>query len=166
MVKDIKFKEICEEHIKVVADIYNYFVTNTTVSFHTEQVTISEMRESVINSNPRFKSFVIDYNEKIVGYVLITQHKKKQAYDVSAEVTIYLNPNYVGKGIGGKALKFIESVAFTNGFHVLVATICSENGNSRYLFEKNGYYQCAHFKEIGMKFERRLDIYTYQKIIS
>lgn len=162
----IHFELMSEEHLAGVTEIYNYFVKNSTISFHTEELTPEEMRDNVLNANPRFESFAIIQEQSLIGYVLITQHKKKQAYDISGEVTIYLKPDILGRGIGGKALHFIEGVARTNGFHSLVATVCSENERSRKVFERNGYTQCAHYKEIGIKFGRKLDILTFQKIIS
>lgn len=146
----LSFEEITTEHINAVQEIYNYYVLNSTISFHTEEVNTHQMRESVINKNPRFKSFVIVDQSEMVGYVLLTQYKNKQAYDVSAEVTIYLKPNDLGKGIGSRALSFIEGVAKEQGFHTLIATICMENGRSIKLFEKCGYEQCALFKEVGL----------------
>jgi L-amino acid N-acyltransferase YncA len=160
------FEEIKEVHLKEVMDIYNYYVINTTVSFHTEAVTLDEMRESVMKISPLYKTFVILLHGKMKGYVLLTQHKNKQAYNSSAEVTIYLKPDSIGQGIGGKALRFLEAKAKDTGFHVLVATICKENERSAELFLKNGYVQCAHFKEVGFKFGRWLDIVSYQKIIT
>lgn len=113
----------------------------------------------------RYKSYGIFENKEIIGYVLISQYKSKQAYDVCGEVTIYIKPNCLGQGIGKKALNFIEEVAREQGFHTLIATICMENTRSKSLFEKNGYEQCALFKEIGYKFDRRLDIGSFQKIL-
>jgi L-amino acid N-acyltransferase YncA len=167
MVEDIIFTEIKEGHLEEVTAIYNYFVENTTVSFHTEPITSDEMRESVMSGSSKYPTYIISQGDSIVGFVLLGQHKKKQAYNSSVEVTIYLKPDCVGEGIGGKALAFIEQIARTNRFHALVASICAENERSKYLFEKkNGYSQCAHFKEIGFKFGRWLDIVTYQKILS
>lgn len=163
--KDIIYTPIEEAHLEQVTAIYNYYVENTTVSFHTEPLTLDEVRDSVIHPNPRFKSFVIEQGSEIAGYVLITQHKKKQAYDVSGEVTIYLKPDCVGQGLGGKALHFIEEVARAEKFHTLVATVCLDNERSKSVFERNGFQQCAHYKEIGYKFGRRLDILTFQKTL-
>jgi phosphinothricin acetyltransferase len=126
---------------------------------------MGQMKESVLNRNSRFKSFLVIENQEIVGYVLLTQYKNKQAYDICAEVTIYLKPDYLGHGIGSKALAFIEEVGREQGFHTLIATICMENSRSIRLFEKNGYEQCALFKEVGYKFRRRLDIGSFQKIM-
>ncbi|NUU58539.1 GNAT family N-acetyltransferase [Paenibacillus taichungensis] len=159
------FEEITEQDLTEVREIYNYYVSNTTISFHTEELTLEEIKASVINRDPRFKSFVIKEENEIKGYVLITQYKSKQAYDFSGEVTIYLKPDIVGKGIGGTALRFIENVAREQGFYTLIATVCMENTLSKSLFEKHGYEQCAMFKGVGYKFDRRLDIGSFQKVL-
>ncbi|MNW43588.1 Phosphinothricin N-acetyltransferase [compost metagenome] len=159
------FEEINDAHLEAVRNIYNYYVLNTTISFHTEPLNHDQIMESVIHKNKRYKSFVIKENVEIIGYILITQYKNKQAYDICAEVTIYLAPDYLGKGIGGIALSFIEQVAKEQGFHTLIATICMENIRSKALFERNGYEQCALFKEIGCKFNKKLDIGSFQKIL-
>lgn len=165
-VESLLFTEVCEEHLVDVLDIYNYYVLNTTVSFHIDPLSLEDMRQSVLNDDPRFKAYVIlSENNDMQGYILIARHKNKPAYDSSGEISVYLKPNVVGHGIGQQALRFIEKRAVELGFHVLVATVCSENERSRQLFLKNGYEQCAYFKEIGLKFGRRLDIASYQKIV-
>ncbi|RUS45850.1 GNAT family N-acetyltransferase [Cohnella sp. AR92] len=161
----LTFEEITEKHLIDIKEIYNYYVLNTTISFHTEELDIDQIKASVMNKNPRYKSYVIIDVKEIVGYVLITQFKSKQAYDISGEVTIYLKPNCLGQGIGKQALIFIEEVAKEQKFNSLMATICMENTRSKSLFEKNGYEQCALFKEVGYKFERKLDIGSFQKIL-
>ncbi len=165
MIDTLVFEEIEEKHLPQIRNIYNYYVENTTISFHTEPLTLGEIRANVMHPNPKYNSYVILEAEEIKGYILTTQHKNKQAYDVTAEVTIYLDPNQLGQGVGSKAITFLEEQGRANGFHVLIATICTENERSIRLFERHGYMKCAHFKEIGYKFGRRLDIASYQKII-
>jgi phosphinothricin acetyltransferase len=96
----------------------------------------------------------------------MTQHKNREAYDETADVTVYLKNGYTGRGIGSLAIKFIEEYAVRQKIHTLVAGICGENTASIRLFEKNGYRRCAHFKEVGMKLGRRLDVVAYQKNLS
>jgi L-amino acid N-acyltransferase YncA len=162
-----KFKRITEEYIADVLDIYNYYVLNTTCTFHAIELNHSEMSELVIFEDERFGTFIIlDDNDELCGYTFIGHYKKRAAYNTTGEISIYLKRDYTGKGIGSAALEHIESYSAANGFHTLVATICSENANSIKLFEKNGYDKCAYFMEIGKKFGRWLDIVGYQKIIS
>lgn len=99
------------------------------------------------------------------GTPLRRSSKKREAYDSTAEATVYLKPGFTGKGIGNLAVKFIEEYALTQGFHALIALICGENTESIKVFEKNGYEKCAHYKEVGKKFGQWLDVVAYQKII-
>lgn len=174
----VRFQPIEEQHLPEVLSIYNYYVEHTTVSFHTELLSLEQMRAQIMNVPAHYKSYVIieelDSDESsisssaettIAGYILMTQHKNKQAYDVTAEVTVYLKPGQTGRGLGGKSLSFLEEAGKESGFHVLIATVCTENTNSIALFERYGYEKCAHFREVGYKFGKRLDIASYQKII-
>lgn len=160
------FSAMKEEHLDSVLQIYTHYVLNTTATFHARPLTREDMRELVFLSNEKYKTFVICEDTKVLGYVFITQHKKREAYDGTAEVSLYLEPAFVGKGLGSQAINYIEEYAKTQKLHVLVATICGQNDESIKLFKKNGYTQCAHYKEVGQKFGKLLDIVAYQKIIS
>lgn len=162
----IRFEQLREEHLQAVLDIYTHYILNTTATFHTHPLTVDGMRELVLFEKPRYRTFVIYEGEALCGYVMVAQHKSREAYDTTAEVSIYLKPDYPGRGIGGRALAFIERFAQTQDIHVLVATICGENSRSMHVFEQSGYIKCAHYKEVGRKFGRYLDIVVYQKIIS
>ncbi|MFZ5987236.1 MAG: GNAT family N-acetyltransferase [Bacillota bacterium] len=159
------FEEIKEEHLSEVLGIYNYYVLNTTVTFNIKPLTLEEMKALVFFDDDRFKAFAITDNEEIRGYAILTRHKTREAYDNTAEVAIYLRNDCRGKGIGSAAVGFIEDLAVKNGFHVLVASICGENESSIKMFEKNGYIKCAHYREVGRKFGRWLDVVAYQKLL-
>ncbi|SDN38839.1 GNAT family N-acetyltransferase [Acetanaerobacterium elongatum] len=161
----ISFEKVSDETLPEVLEIYTYYVLNTTATFHAHALTKAEMKEIVIFESPKYCTYVIRQNNTIAGYVILTQHKKREAYDATAEVTIYLKPGLTGKGIGSKAIEFIQEKAKEQKMHVLVATICGENRPSIRLFEKNGFTKCAHYKEVGIKFGQYLDVVAYQKII-
>jgi L-amino acid N-acyltransferase YncA len=158
-------REMEERYLDAVHQIYTYYVLNTTATFHARPLTREEMREIVFFNSERYKTFVICAGDELCGYVLLTQHKKREAYDGTAEVTVYLQPELIGQGLGSMALRHIEAYARDQRLHVLVATITGENEKSIGLFAKNGYTQCAHYREVGQKFGRLLDVVAYQKIL-
>ena len=164
--RKIKFEEVRNEHLPKLLDIYNYYVVNSTATFHTHLLSIKEMKELVMFDSERYRTFVIIVGDEVCGYVILTVHSKREAYRQTADVTVYLKHDYTGRGIGSSAIKYIEDFARLKGFHVLIAGICGENSNSIALFESNGYDKCAHYKEVGFKFGRLLDVVYYQKIIS
>lgn len=160
-----EFKRVEEAHIPDLREIYLHYINHSTATFHKREISLEEMRSLLIFDNPKYESYGVWEADKICGYIILTRYKEREAFDYTAELTIYLKPGYEGKGIGSKAVKFLEERARTKGIHTLLALICGENTGSIALFERNGYKRCAEYKEVGFKFDRWLDLVCYQKMI-
>jgi L-amino acid N-acyltransferase YncA len=161
---ELEFIDVQEKDFQLIKEIYDFYILNTTATFHTEKITIAELKESILVGHPKYPSLLIKYEDQICGFCYISQYKKRQAYDRTAEITIYLKPEYAGKGIGQLALKKMEDLAKQNGLHVLMGIISGDNQASILLFEKCGYRKCAHFQKVGEKFNKVLDVVAYQKL--
>lgn len=159
------FPEVRAEHLPRLADILNYYVLNSTVTFHKEPLTSAEMSDKVFFSQPFHKSYLIERDGNIIGYCAVSQWKKQESYRHTAEVNIYLDNTCTGKGIGSHALRHLEAFARQNDIRTLIAGLCSENTASKKLFEKNGYQHCATFQKVGNKFGRELDVIYLQKML-
>ncbi|MCF8018682.1 MAG: GNAT family N-acetyltransferase [Vallitaleaceae bacterium] len=123
------------------------------------------MEQILFSGFDRFPSYKILFEGKFVGYVLMNRYKPREAYDQTAEVTVYIDEAYHGRGIGYASLKYIETFAKNHSFRALLGVICAENTGSIKLFERLGYFKCAHFKEVGKKFDRLLDVVIYEKLL-
>lgn len=162
---NIQLIDLEAKDFTVIKEIYDYYIIHSTATFHTQEITIGELKESMMVAHPKYKSFLIYYGGEVAGYCYFCPYKKRQAYDRTAEVTIYLKPEYAGKGIGKEVLKRLETVARECGLYVLLGIISGDNEASIALFEKCGYEKCAHFKKVGEKFNQIIDVVAYQKII-
>ncbi len=160
---NIRFEEIKEQDLAEVKKIYDWYIENSTATFHTEPITIDQLKEFIYVNNPLYNSYLICIDNEIAGYCFLTNYKKRQAYDRTAEITIYLKPVFCSKGIGKIALNHLEKKARENGLKNLVGIITSDNKGSIALFEKSGFLKCAHFKNIGEKFNKVLDVVAFQK---
>lgn len=161
--KNVTLVPLTQADYVIVKEIYDWYVLNSTATFHTEPISVDELAGFMYLNDPVFKSFLIQDEGKVVGYCYVTRYKNRQAYDKTAEVTLYLRHDLTGKGIGVAALSQIEDIARQSGLRTLLAIITGENKNSIRLFEKCGYDKCAHFKRVGEKFGRILDVVGYQK---
>jgi L-amino acid N-acyltransferase YncA len=161
----IIFDELTEKDLPAVMEIYEYYVGNSTATFHTGRVTLPEMREFILFGHPVYKSFLIRADNTVCGYCYLSPYKKRQAYDRTAEVTVYLRQEYTGQGIGRLALQRLEEAARATHVRVLIGIITGDNIQSIRLFAREGYEKCAHFKEVGEKFGKVLDVVAYQKIL-
>ncbi|MCX2679220.1 GNAT family N-acetyltransferase [Galbibacter sp. EGI 63066] len=159
----LTYKDIEEKDLPVVKDIYDWYIANSTATFHTEPISLSALKELLHFDHPLYDSLFIYADDKLAGYCFTTHYKKRQAYDRTAEVTIYLKNGFGGKGIGKKALDHIEKKAKESGIKSLLGIITGDNKASISLFTKAGYFQCAHFKNVGEKFGKILDVVGYQK---
>lgn len=162
---NLEFNKLTPEELPAVLDIYTYYIENSTATFHMHPLSLDEMRGIVFFEDPKYRTFTIKMDGELCGYVLLTRYKPREAYDGTAEVTVYLKPEYTGRGMGEEAIRFIEKFARQKQFHVLVAIITGGNSPSIRAFEKNGFVKCAHFKEMGKKFGQLLDVVAYQKIL-
>jgi L-amino acid N-acyltransferase YncA len=161
----IILEPLLEKDLETVKEIYDFYILNSTATFHTEPISIDELKESLPFHHSKYKSFLIRFDKHICGFCYVNQYKKRQAYDRTAEVTIYIKPDYTGKGIGKFALHSLEDLAKTVELKVLIGIISGDNQASIGLFENCGYELCARFKQVGEKFGKIIDIVAFQKII-
>jgi L-amino acid N-acyltransferase YncA len=161
----LQLADMTESDFDLVKEIYDHYILNTTATYHTEKITIPELKEYVLIGHTRYRSFLIKDEDTVCGFCYISRFKDRQAYDRTAEVTLYLKPEFTGRKIGTWVLNKLEKIAVESGIKVLVGIIGGENEQSIRLFEKCGYEKCAHFRQVGEKFNRILDMVGYQKIL-
>lgn len=146
-------------------NLYNDYIHKSTATFSVKPLTQIEMNKLLYSGLERFPSYAVLYDGDFAGYAMLNRYKPREAYDGTAEVTIYLDDGFHGKGIGTAAMEHMEAVAKGHDFRALLGVICEENKPSIALFEKMDYFKCAHFREVGKKFGRILDVVIYEKLI-
>lgn len=162
---NVEWIELQDKDYPAVKEIYDYYVLNTTVTFATGETSIAGLKESILTGHPKYKSFIIKSDGEVCGFCYLSQYRKRAAYDRTAEISVYLKPGFTGKGIGQQTLEKLKTVARENGIGVLLGVITAENLESVRLVEKCGFVKCAHFRKVGEKFNRLLDVVAYQVIL-
>jgi phosphinothricin acetyltransferase len=162
---NLTFEPTTDADVAALLPLYNHYVRTSTATFHTEEIDEATFRALLFPGYPRYDSWALRADGRLAGYVILARYKPREAYDGSAEVTIYLDPAYPGKGLGSASLSFVEARARERNFHNLLAIICGENTASLRLFEKHGYTKCAHYHEVGKKFGRWLDVISLEKLL-
>lgn len=87
------------------------------------------------------------------------------AYQYSAEHSLYILPQCQGKGFGGKLLEALIHRAAAQGFHTLIAGIDAENTASCALHKKFGFTEVGRFEEVGFKFNKWLHLVFMQRFL-
>jgi len=89
----------------------------------------------------------------------------RSAYRFSTEITVYLAPAHVGRGIGSQLYARLFPILRDRGIHAVIGGIALPNEASVALHEKFGLEKVAHFKEVGYKFDRWIDVGSWQGIL-
>ena len=155
------------EDAGIICHIYNYYIENTAISFETQSISETEMRqriEEIINAGYSF--YVGEVDRKIVGYCYTYRWNNRCAYVTTAEGSIYLDKDETGKGYGSQLLEHLLRHIDRVKTHVLLAGVCLPNNGSVRLLEKFGFKQVSHMKEIGRKFDQWQDVGHWQLIFS
>jgi phosphinothricin acetyltransferase len=142
--------------------IYNYYVTDTIVTFDKESFSIASFENKINDIYPNFPFLVFEENNEILGYAYGSKWRKKPSYDNTAEITIYIKNGIHGKGIGTKLYYELIQSLKTQNFHTLIGGLTLPNDASIRLHEKFGFKKVAHFKEVGRKFDQWLDVGFWQ----
>jgi phosphinothricin acetyltransferase len=147
-----------------IAEIYNYYIKNTHQTFETEPLSAEEMRERISEIVADYPYVVAEEDGEIYGYAYAAQFKMRQAYEYSAEVSIYVKADAKQKGIGTRLYeKLFEELRQTD-IHALIAGISLPNDGSVKFHEKLGFEKVARFREVGYKLGRWVDVGYWELI--
>jgi len=155
-------REAAFSDARMIAEIYNYYILNTTITFELDPIT----PEEIINRMERYQKvgpyLVYEENDEIIGYAYVSKFRERQAYEHSVESTIYLKNGFGGKGLGSRLYsELLAQVSLKR--HVIIGGIALPNDASVKLHEKCGFRKVGHFSEVGKKFGRWIDVGFWQK---
>lgn len=159
----VTLKKLEEFELHKCLEIYNYYVQNSTATFHLAPITKDEFVTLLAYKNAKYPIKAVYENKKLIGFCYLGQFRKKEAYDITAEITLYIEQGSTKKGIGKVVLSELENDAKAMGITNLIGVITEENKSSIKLFERCGYNKAAQLKKVGVKFGKALDVTWYQK---
>lgn len=151
---------------QAIADIYNYYVDNTTVTFEEQRVSAEQMLARVSEVQAASLPWlVIEESGKVVGYAYANKWKARSAYRFSVETSVYLENGTGGRGLGSLLYEALFRMLKHQGIHAVIGGIALPNEASVSLHERLGMKKVAHFEQVGFKFEKWLDVGYWQKVL-
>jgi phosphinothricin acetyltransferase len=159
----IAIRQAKPEDLAEITAIYNEAVINTTATFDTEEKTIEERKVWFENRDENFPILVAEKNNVIAGYIALNKWSERKAYDITAEISVYVNSKFRGQGIGKLLVQTMVARAQESNLVSLIARITEGNEQSIYLHKLVGFEVMGVMKKAGKKFEKLLDVTFMQK---
>ena len=149
-----------------ILDIYAPFILNTTVTFETEVPSAEAFAQRIENVTKNYPWIVCEHEGRIVGYAYTARHRERAAYGLSAELSVYVSPDYPRRGIGKTLCSEIIKISRDIGICTIFSAISVPNEKSVALHRALGFQECGHFVRAGRKFNKWLDLAWFELILS
>lgn len=159
-------RPVAERDIPDIREIYNYYVTNSVVTFDEKKWTLAQWREKADYLERLKMPFLVAESPsgQILGYALVQPLSTKSAYRFSVENSIYLGHAAAGKGLGRALLEALLTASEEAGIREMVAVISDKGAEASVaLHEKLGFVEVGRMGRVGFKFGRWLGTIYLQK---
>ena len=161
----LKIRQVTLKDAPELVRIYAPYVEKTAITFEYQVPTIEEFEGRIEKILQRFPYLVAEVDSHILAYAYASTYYDRSAYDWAVEVSVYVDQDHRGQGLGSRLYKALEMELEARGYLRFLACIALPNPASIALHEKRGYVKVAHFPKIGYKFDQWHDIVWMQKTI-
>jgi phosphinothricin acetyltransferase len=145
-----------------VADLYNWYVRHTVVSFEEQPVSAGEMQRRFEEISAEYDWLVLERAGSLLGFAYAGPFRPRAAYRFATESTIYLRHGLEGQGLGGGLYRELIDRTLARGFRTLIGGIALPNEASTRLHERLGFVKVGHLRAVGRKFDRWVDVGYWQ----
>lgn len=151
--------------LEAILAIYNDAVINTTATYDYEPRGVDAQRQWFEAKRAQNFPVLVGLEAGVVaGFASYGPFRPWAAYLYTVENSIYVAPQQRGRGVGTAILGPLIEIARSRGFHAMVAGIDATNEASLKLHAKFGFEPVGHFRQVGWKFERWLDLVFLERI--
>ena len=163
----MQIRDAVADDARAIAAIYNPFIADTTISFEEAPVTDAVMAQRIADVQAGGLPWLVaERDGAVLGYAYATKWRVRHAYRFSVESSVYLAPGSARQGLGSALYAALLERLTACGCHLVIGGIALPNAASVALHEKMGYEKVAHFREVGFKFGRWLDVGYWQKTLA
>lgn len=166
MPDQITVRDATAADVPAINEIYNHYIVNTVATFDVEPQTLDEKVRWFRETKHPHCIFVAEEGGEIVGFSCLRAFRAKAAYNLTAENSVYVHQERLGRGIGRLLMDRLVEAGKANGFHSIIAGIALPNEASVKLHESAGFVSVGVEREVGYKFERWVDVLWMQLMLS
>lgn len=170
----MKIRVAASADASAIQKIYALYVRDTAVTFEYDAPDADEIARRMEATLRAYPYLVAEEDGRILGYAYAGALHSREAYQHSAEVSIYLDRDCRGKGIGSLLYQELERRLIRQNVFVAYACIAeTDRKDDEYLsdaslcfHEKAGYLPVGKHRLCGYKFGRWYSVVWMEKVIA
>jgi len=148
---NVLFRYAMLEDLPRIVEIYNSSIPGRMATADLEAVNVEHKVEWFHEHNHTNRPlWVIELNESVIGWMSFSSFYGRPAYDNTVELSIYLAPEYFGKGLGQICMQKATEEAKNRGIKNLLGFIFGHNHISLKLFYKFHFIDWGRLPGVAM----------------
>lgn len=149
-----------------VLTIYNEIIRNSTAVYLYDPVTLDSRIDWMNGRRAQgFPVLVAVDGDSVLGFASFGDWRPSTGYLHTVEHSVHVAADQRGKGVGRALMLPLFERARAMGKHVMIGGIDADNAASIAFHKSLGFEQVSHFREVGRKFGRWLDLAQMQKFL-
>ena len=141
-----------------INDIYNHYVLHSNCTYQEAPEPLSSRRHWFGLHGDQHPVTVAELEGLVVGWGSLSPYNPRSAYRHTVENSVYIHQLRQRRGIGTLILQDLIQRARELGHHTIIAGIDAEQSGSLALHARFQFEKVGHFKQVGFKFGRWLDV--------
>jgi L-amino acid N-acyltransferase YncA len=159
-------RDAVEADLPAILAIYNEIIATSTAVYRETPATLDErLAWWRAKLEPGYPTLVADDNGAVLGFATFGDFRSWPGYRFTVEHTVHVGRDYRGRGVGTALMGPLIARAESLGKHVMIAGVDADNAGSIAFHERLGFERVAHFREVGFKFNRWLDLVFLQRML-
>ena len=146
----MNIRDAVEADLAAIVNIYNASIPNRLATADTEPVSVESRlawyKQHTSTSRPLW---VMEIDSSVVGWLSFRSFYGRPAYHTTAEISIYVSPNYHRQGVAQQLLEKAICQSPTLGLKTLVGFIFAHNEPSLQLFTKYDFERWGYLPKIA-----------------
>ena len=147
---------------KTILEIYTPYILNTVITFEYEVPAESEFEERMRGILGEYPYLVCELNGKVIGYAYAHRYRERAAFAWGAELSVYLDQEYVGCGAGTVLYEKLISALKKQNIKTVYGIVAHPNEASEKMHEKLGFRLVGISEKCGYKLGHWVDLAYYE----
>jgi phosphinothricin acetyltransferase len=162
---ELALRDATGEDAAAICGIYNQGIQDRVATLETEERTPEERRAWLEARGPRHPVLVAVSDGGVVGWASLNVFNPRRAYDHVADLSVYVERGWRGRGVGRALLDALVARARALGYHKLVLSAFPFNAAGIQAYRRAGFREVGIYREQGLLDGRWVDTIVMEKIL-
>lgn len=163
--EEVAVRTAAPDDLAAVAEIFSHYVINTLITFEETPPTEAQWQRRLDNLTDHGLPFLVaEAGEEVIGYAYACPWRSKPAYRHTLENTVYLRPDWIGRGVGSKLLDaLLSECTQASGRQVIAVIADTGDSASTALHRAFDFADVGRLKAVGYKHGHWIDTLLMQR---